>query len=551
MNMTLSFETRRAASVSGIVYCLLYFCVFTPPSVPGASLFQKVGGPYEGNVAGFGIDHSNILYVAGNGSGVFRSTDPAGTNWSVFGNNADLPDTVLQSLGVDPSTTPATLYAGSQIGSASGNAPLYRSADGGNTWTWFNSGLPNFSPFSFAYETSTGDMFVTLFGGAGLYRLPQGSTNWTACGTGLANGQATVAIVNPTNGDVYFFNYGDGKAYRSTNNGASFTAATVESGNKQVYTLALDSSVTPPYLYAAVRDIFSAAGCDLQTAGGLYRSTDSGGTWQQVGAASLPAFPNGIGALATDANGRVYAGIGNADTGYGALYVSSDHGQTFSQDMSAVLTNIGSINNIFVESSSTIYAGADGVYRGTERQQRPDLDLAAFDQHQRPVAESDPKQHLDRFGRKHVCGNCGGGVSVSRDFGNTWTHINGSGASRLGSRSVQTVLVEPHTHYLYAMVRVCVPDALWRSTDQGITWSPVSGYSTSYNGQGVNAAIHTTNGIYNIIGGCRWAASWAHGSARTTAPPPCKQPSPTALPASGLEILASIQLPETFTPGAN
>jgi hypothetical protein len=32
----------------------------------------------------------------------------------------------------------------------------------------------------------------------------------------------------------------------------------------------------------------------------------------------------------------------------------------------------------------------------------------------------------------------------------------------------------------------------------------VPGYSTSYNGQGLNAAIHAVNGIYNIIGGCRW-----------------------------------------------
>ncbi len=496
MNIIVKNVWRRIWHLQGIVVWLLCWCGLNPASAAGAGLFQQVGGPYEGNVSGFGMDNRRILFVAGDGGGVFSSTDPTGTNWSAFGNNANLPDTVLQSIGVDPSTTPATLYVGSQVGSVGGTAPLYRSVDGGFTWTWFNAGLPNFSPYSFAYQTSTGDMYAALFGGAGLYRLPRGSTNWSACGTGLTNGQATVVIVNPTNGDVYFFNYGDGKVYRSTNNGAGFTATTVAGGNNQVFSLAIDSSVTPPWLYATARNILAAGGCDLQIAGGLFRSSDSGASWQQVGAASLPGFPVGVNAVATDAGGRLYV---SAD----ALYVSNDHGQSFGRDPSPVLTNVG-ITHIYVADDSTIYLGADGVYRGTSNDNGQTWTWQHLtDANGLLLTQTPTSISIDSDGSIFV-GTSSDGVSVSRDFGNTWTHINGSGASRLINLSVETVLVEPHTHYLYAMLGACVSDALWRSTDQGNTWSPVVGYRTSYNGQGLNAALRPVNGTYNIIGGCRW-----------------------------------------------
>jgi hypothetical protein len=496
-------STTHGASASRKLVTVSLFLVSTLHAPLLANSFEPLPGPYEGNVGGFGMDNSNRLYVAGDGGGVFQSSDASGTNWSAFGKNASLPDTVLQSLGVDPSTVPATLYAGSQIGTLSGNAALYRSVDGGNTWTWFNHGLPNSSPYSFAFKSTTGDMFAALFGGAGLYRLAHGSTNWTACGTGLTNAQATFVLVNPANGDVYFFNYGDGKAYRSANNGLSFSSAAVVSGNNQVFTMAMDSSVTPPYLYAGVGNIFTGAGCDLQTAGGLYRSSDSGATWQQIGATALPAFPSGIGGLATDASGRLYVGIANGETGEGGLYISNDHGQTFSEDPSPILANVGP-SKIFVANPSTIYLGADGVYRGTSINNGQSWTWQHLTSANGLLLTQTPSSiSIDSDGSLYV-GTSSGGVSVSHDFGNTWMHINGSGPTRLIPRSVQTMLVEPHTHYLYVMVRFCVADALWRSTDEGNTWSPVAGYSTSYNGQGLNAAIHPVNGIYNIIGGCRW-----------------------------------------------
>lgn len=506
--MTVKYGTMlnrlTSAGVSPCVLAIAISLVANCQSRLMAAQFQPVAGPYEGTVAGFAVDGGGIVYVVGDGSGVFQSTDPTGTNWTVFGDNANLPDTVLQSIGIDSSTTPPTLYVGSQVGTMSGSAALYRSVDGGHTWTWFNNGLPAASPYGFAYKSSTGDMFAALFAGAGLYRLPAGSTNWIACATGLSNALATAVLVNPSNGDVYFFNYGDGKIYRSTNNGAAFASATIESGNQQIFSIAIDSSALPPYLYAVADNVLSGGGCGLQTTGGIYRSIDSGATWQVVGAASLPAFPSGVSSVATDSNGRVYAGVANSVSGPGGLYVSSDHGQTFSQIVSPVLADTDGPTRIFVQGTGTIYLGADGVYRGASADNGQTWNW----QHLTSangllLTQNGASISFDSDGSIYV-GSTGQGVSVSRDFGATWKHVNGSGTNRLGSLNVETVFVEPHTHCVYAMVGRCLPEALWRSTNQGVSWAAVSGYSTSYYGIGVNAAVNTTNGVYNIVAGCKW-----------------------------------------------
>ena len=70
------------------------------------------------------------LYAGGTG-GVFKSTD-GGESWSAV--SSGLTDLRVSSLAIDPKT-PTTLYAGT---SGSG---VFRSADGGISWSAFNAGL--------------------------------------------------------------------------------------------------------------------------------------------------------------------------------------------------------------------------------------------------------------------------------------------------------------------------------------------------------------------------------------------------------------------------
>ena len=64
---------------------------------------------------------------------VFRSTNSGGTWTNVSGN---LPNTPVNALAVDTRTTPATLYAGTDVG-------VFWSVDGGASWANTSRGLPN------------------------------------------------------------------------------------------------------------------------------------------------------------------------------------------------------------------------------------------------------------------------------------------------------------------------------------------------------------------------------------------------------------------------
>src|SRR5574341_2227712 len=74
---------------------------------------------------------STTLYV-GTEHGVFKSTDGGGT-WTV--SNTGLKDTEITALVLDPSNS-QTLYAGIYH-----NGGMFKSSDGGDTWKEINAGL--------------------------------------------------------------------------------------------------------------------------------------------------------------------------------------------------------------------------------------------------------------------------------------------------------------------------------------------------------------------------------------------------------------------------
>src|SRR5438874_32924 len=92
-------------------------------------------GPQGGSIKALAIDPMTpaTLY-AGTNAGVFKSTDGGGS-WSAI--NTSLPSVkYVLALAIDP-LTPATLYAGIDI------YGVFKSTDGGGSWSAVNTGLPN------------------------------------------------------------------------------------------------------------------------------------------------------------------------------------------------------------------------------------------------------------------------------------------------------------------------------------------------------------------------------------------------------------------------
>ena len=84
----------------------------------------------------------------------------------------------IVALAIDP-VTPATLYAGTYLGG------VFKSTDGGGSWSAVNIGLPNDSYLSaLAVDPQTP---TTLYAGTahGVFKSTNGGGSWSAVNTGL------------------------------------------------------------------------------------------------------------------------------------------------------------------------------------------------------------------------------------------------------------------------------------------------------------------------------------------------------------------------------
>ena len=98
-------------------------------------------GPYGGVIRALAINPAapSTLYagtnVAGTGGGVFKSTN-GGASWSAV--NSGLTETKVWALAINPTTT-STLYVATNYGG------VFKSTNAGASWSAANTGIPQFS----------------------------------------------------------------------------------------------------------------------------------------------------------------------------------------------------------------------------------------------------------------------------------------------------------------------------------------------------------------------------------------------------------------------
>jgi hypothetical protein len=88
--------------------------------------------------------------------------------------SANLPDIPVNAITIDPTTTPATLYIGTDIG-------VFRSENDGTSWEYINNGHPNVAVFGLERNPSTGQILSATHG-RGMFELVPQAENLFANG---------------------------------------------------------------------------------------------------------------------------------------------------------------------------------------------------------------------------------------------------------------------------------------------------------------------------------------------------------------------------------
>jgi photosystem II stability/assembly factor-like uncharacterized protein len=368
----------RLLRVTFLLFALAFLChrsACGQPSTtePGAALRWRMIGPFRGGrtVAAIGIPgKQNVFYMAANNGGVWKSTDYGRVWRPIFD---DQPTGSIGALAVAPSN-PDILYVGSGEGlqrpDLSTGDGIYRSADGGKTWTHLGLRDGQQIPAISVDPRDPNRLFVAVLGHPygpnterGVYRSTDGGQTWQRVLYKDENTGATEVVFDPQNPETLY-----------------------------------------AVLWAGRQAPWEVGGSWDGPGSGLYKSTDGGATWQPL----TNGFPTrygriGIGIAPGDSR-RLYALV-DAPQG-GGLYLSDDAGASWrfvngeeriwgrGSDFAEVRVHPRNPDVIFVANTSTYRStdagksftaikgapGGDDYHRIWINPENPDIILLGLDQ---------------------------------------------------------------------------------------------------------------------------------------------------------------------------
>ncbi|MEP6946374.1 MAG: glycoside hydrolase [Acidobacteriota bacterium] len=340
------------------------------------SMRWRMIGPFRAGrtVGAVGIPlQPNVFYIGVNNGGVWKTTD-AGRTWKPIFD--DQPTGSIGDIAIAPSD-PNVIYVGSGEGLqrpdlATGDG-MYRSGDGGKTWTHL----------------------------------------------GLREGQQIASIsVDPTDENRLFVAvlghpYGPNEErgiYRSTDGGKNFAKVLYIDENTGAMQVEVDPK-NPQVVYAdmwAGRQGPWENGAWQGKESGLFKSIDGGSTWHKL-TNGLPTVEQGLGrigiAIARSDTKRVYATV-DANDKFAGIYTSGDGGESWTlvngdprlwgrgSDFAELRVHPKDANTVFVANVATYKStdggktfegfkgapGGDDYHRIWINPEQPDIMLFAVDQ---------------------------------------------------------------------------------------------------------------------------------------------------------------------------
>ncbi|HLE57013.1 MAG TPA: hypothetical protein VJB15_08020, partial [Rhodothermia bacterium] len=327
---------------------VLLLVAFTP-AVRAGVLTWTTSGPETGQVTFIRFDPGNpdIVWAGTAAQGVFKSTD-GGQTWTA--RNEGLIRGWINTIAVDP-TNSSTVYLGNEIGN------VYKTSDGGATWTNMSSGLFSMAPGpppitalaidprspSTLYAATTSRGYLASLG---VQKSTNGGQSWSDGGAnGLGTKNVFALAIDPQNPSIVyaggFFDNFDRPLFKTTTGGTSWVAISNGITGFSVNWIAPDPLVSGTVFI-------------ITSLGGVSRSTNGGTSW--IGRGNGLSF-NGCTVLVFEKNSSTNLWCGSVRD----VYRTTDGGASWS----AVAIANERIGALDVSSNGTVVAGSPntGLYR--------------------------------------------------------------------------------------------------------------------------------------------------------------------------------------------
>lgn len=246
---------------------------------------------------------------AGSGAGVFKSTN-GGRTWTAMNNG--LTSRSVITLVIDPST-PSTLYAA--VSGFNNTRGIYKSTDGGASWNQRINGLIDSEPLSLAIDPATPNtLYVGVsfccFTGTHIYKTTDGADNWAPVNGASPVFPVSIAVDPFTPSTIYVADANNpGTVFKGTNGGTTWQNLALPSAGSPARSVVV-SGVTQGLLYAS-------------TEVGLFKSVNGGTNWTPI--------PDRSGRVVLDpvSSSTVYLLANPFNFNPQGLFKSTDGGQTW------------------------------------------------------------------------------------------------------------------------------------------------------------------------------------------------------------------------------
>lgn len=443
-----------------------------PPGLPAGPGQWTGNGPWGGNLKALVAapdDNSTVIAACGfsmasDAGGVWRSTD-GGQTWSA---------TELTGIQVNDACAapPSTFYAGTRTG-------LYVSWDGGQSWQTV-PGMASSYVIGIGASHHDPDLLIAgLSSNNGIRRSTDGGQTWHE--VGLSTGFMKGFGFDPDNPETLYVAMSglSQPLYRSLDGGASWSPMgpsgsgwgllTAPFGSGETIILTHDHGFYMSNDYGATWNLAVSGGsyapaatdgvnlyAPVNAAGGVYESTDGGSEWTL----------NTSGITASFWQAGCVASSGYLAGHYGGIYRTDGPGGTYQVSQEGV-GNAFVHSVSYISSTGTLFAGGEhhGLWKSTDAGSTWSIIIPGPGDW--TIYDIAPKSDLLYQGSVMYLATMGG-VYRSDDYGDSWSQAGFPGTQ------VSSVAFDPSD-----------PDRAWAglassgvhyTTDGGQTWTPGTGF---------------------------------------------------------------------------